>query len=427
MEKIFRKPIGISFVCFIFVVTIFAGIPYSVMAADTIKIGLTEPLSGPHEPAGRAYMAGVQFAVDEQNAKGGLFGKKIEIIAEDNELKADVGARKAKKLILEHKVNFLAQGAGSHIGLAVNRVANDEKILYINHGAGADILTGKEFTRYAFRVCFSAHAMATAHVIAMANKPYKRYYVLCPDYAFGRAFANDFMEQMKIRIPDAKIVGEDYPPLLTREYAPYITKAIAANAEVIVNSVLSTDLINLVRQARQTGFKPPHTFVGPGIVDTYVMHGLKDDGVGFYYATTNPLRLKTPENEEFIRRFHERHKNDKDFLTWWPTGWTGIAAVGWKMVFAAVEKAGSLDTEKIIETFEGFQWKSPFGLYTMRKCDHQVIQPWFGGVMEGGPNPYFNGSIRPEVNFPWEGRNVEMIPANEVVIPATPDYNPRCR
>jgi ABC-type branched-subunit amino acid transport system substrate-binding protein len=139
------------------------------------------------------------------------------------------------------------------------------------------------------------------------------------------------------------------------------------------------------------------------------------------------MRVKTPENEEMIRRFHEKHKNDKDFLTWWPFPDIGMAILGWKMTFAAIEKAGSLDPEKIIETFENnFQWKSPVGLYTMRKCDHQVILPMYGGMIEAGPNPYYNGSIRPDISFPWAGPNIAEFPAEKVTLPPTPEYNPRC-
>jgi hypothetical protein len=88
--------------------------------------------------------------------------------------------------------------------------------------------------------------------------------------------------------------------------------------------------------------------------------------------------------------------------------------------------AGSLDPEKVIQAFEGFQYKSAVGLWTMRKCDHQAILPMYGGVTVAGWNPFYNGSIRPDVKFPWEGPNIEMFSADKVALPATSDYNPRC-
>ena len=97
------------------------------------------------------------------------------------------------------------------------------------------------------------------------------------------------------------------------------------------------------------------------------------------------------------------------------------------MALAALEKAGSLEPEKVIPVFEGFQYESPVGLWTMRPCDHQAIMPMYGGATRGGENPYFNGSIRPDVKFPWLGPDLKKLPAEKVAIPATPDYNPRCK
>ena len=139
------------------------------------------------------------------------------------------------------------------------------------------------------------------------------------------------------------------------------------------------------------------------------------------------MRINTPENQEMIRKYHAKHKADKDFQTWWPTGLMGAGLIGWEMTFAAIEKAGSLDPEKIIAAFEGFQYKTPVGLWTMRKCDHQMMMPMYNVRIEAGPNPYFNGSINPDIKFPWAGPNYTMIPAEKVSIPATPSYNARCQ
>jgi hypothetical protein len=70
------------------------------------------------------------------------------------------------------------------------------------------------------------------------------------------------------------------------------------------------------------------------------------------------------------------------------------------MAFAAIAKAGSLDPEKIINNFEGFSHTTAVGVWTMRKCDHQVILPMFAGVVVPGRNPWFNGSINPKISFP---------------------------
>jgi hypothetical protein len=97
------------------------------------------------------------------------------------------------------------------------------------------------------------------------------------------------------------------------------------------------------------------------------------------------------------------------------------------MVFAAVEKAKSLDPEKFIPVFEGFTHKTPVGTWTMRACDHQVLLPMFAGVVTTEPNPWYDGKIDPNVNFPWLGSDIMTIDALKGAIPATPEYNPRCK
>jgi ABC-type branched-subunit amino acid transport system substrate-binding protein len=129
------------------------------------------------------------------------------------------------------------------------------------------------------------------------------------------------------------------------------------------------------------------------------------------------MLVDTPENKAWIAKYHKQHKFDKLWKKW-PQTDSGATILGWQMVFAAIEKAGTLDPEKIIEALEGFRYKTPVGWWFMRKCDHQVILPMFGMVTNAGPNPYFH--------FPWYGPDIVRFSGEETAIPATSDYNPRC-
>jgi ABC-type branched-subunit amino acid transport system substrate-binding protein len=306
-------------------------------------------------------------------------------------------------------------------------VATTYKTIFINYATRADVVQGKEFSRYAFRTCQTSHNLTSAVVQYMATQPYKKYYMLNMDYAYGRDVAKAFKEQLKAYIPEAQIVGEDFHPINNKDFAPYIAKVISSKADAIFTGNLGNDLILLVKQARALGLKVSFPFVITIGIDPYLGNELKDDVAGIYSAISCDMRVNKPEWQEIVKKYHEKHKNDKDFLTWWPFSLIGETIIGWKMTFAAIEKAGSLAPEKIIEAFEGFTYKSPVGMYTMRKCDHQVILPMFAGVTQGGSNPYFNGTIRQDVKFPWIGPNMVEFPGEKVVVPATADYNPRCK
>jgi branched-chain amino acid transport system substrate-binding protein len=418
MKRALKK---VTAVCLSFVVILISSvaIPGTGMAADTVKIGFINPLSGDQEATGRSFIAGTQFAVDEQNAKGGLLGKKIEVIFTDSEYKPDVALQRAKKLILEDKVNFLFGTQGSGIAIALNKVATNNKTLFIHHVAFADEITGKEFSRYAFRMNFPTYSMWQTMVQLMVSQPYKKYYVLQPDFAAGHSGDATLKKMVKDELPDVSFVGTDFSPIGTKDYGPYISKIAAAKPDALIVPLWGSDLIRMIKQGRAMGLKSLPIFALIAS-DPYIMKELGEDGTGLHVVNQYSLRIQTPENQDMIRRYHDKHKDDKDILTVWPYYYVTQAMFALQMTFAAIEKAGSLDTEKIIETFENdFSWKSPVGLWKMRKCDHQVMMPTFGMQMTGGKNPFYD--------FPWEGEKVLTFPTEKVTIPATKDYNERCQ
>jgi branched-chain amino acid transport system substrate-binding protein len=392
-------------------------VPRGAKAEDTVKIGQLDPFSGPVSFVGPEFYRPIKFVVDEQNAKGGLLGKKVEVISEDNEWKPETAVRKAKKLILEDKVKFFGSGTGSHIAMALSKVAKSYKTIGINYGFSQPV-PKKDFTRYYFRANVSPYHFASATAQLMAKKPYRKFYIICQDYAYGHAHAKNFEAQIKIHLPDAKIVGVDFHPVGTKDFGPYINKIINAKADCIYSSDFGIDALNLIKQARALGLKAPFPFISSVGSNPFIMYQLKDDGVGIHHAHSYLKDIKVPENQEMIAKWHEQYKEDKEYSFWWPTAFGGSIIYAWKMIFAAVEEAGSLDTEKIIDVLEGFWWKSPLGWYEMRKCDHQMIMPVFGAVVVAGWNPWWNGSIRPEIKFPWNGPNTMVrFPAMETAFP----------
>jgi len=397
------------------------------MAESKVKMGVLDCFSGPFSHSGPAITAGVKFAVDEQNAKGGLFGRQIEMVIVDHEMKADVALRKAKKLILEDHVDFLQVGTGSHVSIACSKLAEaNKKIMITTHGA-AHSITGSDFSRYFFRLGHNNYAYSVGMFYLLGKTPYKKFYLLNMDYKAGRDFADDFKKTIKNYISNAQVVGEDYPPLNNKDFAPYITKVIKAKADAIVTNSWGPDLTLMIKQARALGLKTPFPFVAVFAAEPHFGIELKDDLVGNWGVALYDMRIHTPENQRFVKAYHEQHKNDKDFNTWWPYGVIGQAYCGWKTALVGMEKAGSLDPEKMISTLEDFSYQTIVGKWKIRKCDHTALYPLFGFQVEGGWNPYYNGSIRPDVKFPWYGPNYVTIPADNVALPATADYNPRCK
>ena len=119
-------------------------------AQDTVTIVMLDPLSGPMKSIGDMSVWGVQFAVDEINAAGGLLGKKVKLMPEDSQLKPDVAARKATKAIMTDGAQFIFQLTSTAIAQALMDVAEKNKVIYVNFGAESDFLTGEKLQQIFF-------------------------------------------------------------------------------------------------------------------------------------------------------------------------------------------------------------------------------------------------------------------------------------
>ena len=160
--------------------------------------------------------------------------------------------------------------------IALTKVAEANKVIQINHTASADSIQGKEFSRYSFRVITNQYGIIAALAEVLATKPYQRYYILNQDYALGRDSAATFKALLKSRLPKATIVGEDYHPPATKDFAPYINKIIASKAEVIVTTDYGPDFMNLVKQSRELGLKDVRFVALYAGADPYALNALKD-------------------------------------------------------------------------------------------------------------------------------------------------------
>src|SRR5512133_2243229 len=128
--------------CFLTMVFMLAMPGFAAAADDTIKLGVTEPLSGTFKDIGERYLDGVEYAVKVINETGGLLGKKVEVVRIDSELKPDVATRKAQSLILKDGVKFFCGGTGSSVGAAMEQLAEKQNVIMFTYGMDADSMTG---------------------------------------------------------------------------------------------------------------------------------------------------------------------------------------------------------------------------------------------------------------------------------------------
>lgn len=382
-------------------------------AAEPIKMLSLDPQSGVMKDIGDRYQLGIKFAVEEINAAGGLLGRPIKMFYDDSQLKPDVATRKATHYILEEKVEFMMTGTGTHIAKAMGAVAEKHKVIMLSYGAAGDELTGKDFTPYFFRVALSTAQQSSGLAAYFAGTPYKKYYIICQDYAFGHDVANAFKKAMGKFKPDWQLVGEDYHPIGAKDFGPYISKAIASKAEVLITGNWGADLLNLIKQGAALGLK---TKIGTYyLCDPVSLPVLGGAAVGHVAVEIYMMTEDTPQNKAFIERWKKRKLAPEHPYPAWLIGKSYQAFM---FMAEAIKKAKSTKADDVIKAWEGMSYDALVGRMVMRTCDHQVITPISVAEVLPGQNPYYN--------FPFVGKPT-MIPAEKGAIPPAETGNPRCR
>ena len=373
-------------------------------AAEPIKIAIFDPRSGAFKPTGDTYAWALEFLVEEINESGGLLGRKVELIEEDSQLKPDVAVRKATKNIMDG-VKFIATGTGTHVALALQQVAAKEKVIFFSYGAEGDEVTGKFCNPYTFRVSPNTEVRSMAIANFLATKPFRKFYTMNMDYAFGHDAAKGFIRRVKQLVPNAQIVGEDYHPIANKDFGPYITKMITAKPEVIFTGNWGVDLVNLIKQSRDMGMKAPFMcyYLNDPLV---VMPVVKEAAIGSWFCEAYALSVRTPANKDLLQRWAAKKKFVE--LSKWPFGAMGKAYNGTKFLLEAIKKAGTLDIPTIIKTFEGMRWESVTGPMVMRAEDHQVMMSLPIAEMVKTTNEFYP--------FPYVGEPT-ILPLEKTTVP----------
>jgi ABC-type branched-subunit amino acid transport system substrate-binding protein len=358
-------------------------------SGDTIKVAIWDFVSGVNAFIGEAYFAVLGFVAQDINSQGGIMVdgkmKKIQIIMADTQGRPDPGKRAAEKAILQDKVVVFTGVAGSHVSKAGQAVAKEHKTIYLNLAAYSDELMDlPDWNEYVFRTCGTSSTTGKSLAIFYEKRPETKFYILAQDYIWGHSSAGAFKTALKEAKPKAQIVGEEYFPVFTKDFAPYLEKVRASGAEVVVQMAWGADNENLIKQSRQLGLKSPLNpeyyipMASPFLDDTRPLEVVGGPaGRGLVLCTDFQLDRRVPNVKRLCDIWNSRWKTWKapynTVLYQWPNGgwYRNMTAYYW--YFQVLQKAGSTDPQKVIaawegDTFDFFGWK-----HYMRPADHQVI------------------------------------------------------
>lgn len=365
---------------------------------EPIKIGAIYDFAGPCYMYSESGINGIRIAMDEINGKGGIFGRKLDMIVRDTEAKVDVGARETKDLILREKVNFLMGPCSSGVSLAMQVVHAEYKVMRVVGIANTEAMTVDKFTPYIFQVVPNTYMEATANTRYLMKKvpTAKKFCTIGPDYEFGRREEAAFAEEIKKLVPDAEILYQAWPKPGETDFTSFITAMMAKKPDAIHSSLFGGDLVAFTKQAAPYGFfKTPFM----ALYDLPVLVALGADapegtfgfGRGCFFMDPNPKMMEFVEKYRKVRGAY-------------PDSWSVMAYDTIYLIKAAIEKAKTAETEAVIKAMEGITLDSLRGKFTIRSLDHM------------GTVPCYQGTIAKEPAYPFKIWNdISRIPGEQVI------------
>lgn len=357
-------------------VLVLAGSAGNALAEEPIIIGLIDSYSGPQarpfaDPARYSW----NLVVEEFNAKGGLHGRKVKLLTCDDHYTPEGGVSCAEKLVQEG-ADFLAGSVMSDVARAVSQWARQHKKIFIAHVCATHLLTEDEGHRYCFHTQQNVAMIARSGARFAYYRKFKKWYILTEDNEFGHFISKFFFDELKKLIPDAVILKDTKFPRGTTDFSRLIEDVIATNPVALYVAVSPKGMVAFVRQAVKAGLFSKIQVIMPAMADPIFSHILKEDmPTHNAYGETAYLYYwpDTPDNREFVAKWNElaRKQGEPNRLP------PGLAAFGGycaaKFLTSAILKAGSTDTEKVIDALEGLTIQTPRGPVKMRACDHQMI------------------------------------------------------
>src|SRR5215204_2816595 len=338
----------------------------NAVAQGTIKIG--ELNSYKSQPAFlEPYRKGWELAIEEINAKGGVLGKKLEVVSRDDGANPGDAVRVADELVTREGVNVLTGTFLSHIGLAVTEFAGKRQVFFLAAEPLTDKITWQNGNRYTFRLRASTYMQVAMLVPAATAAKKKRWALVYPNFEYGQSSAENFKALMKKAQPDVEFVTEQAPPLGRVDAGAVLQAIDDAKPDGIFNVLFGADLTKFVREGNTRGVFKNRTVVSLLSGEPEYLDPLKDETPVGWIVTGYPWdAINTPEHKAFLDAYRKKW-ND------YPRLGSVVGYDTMKSLAAGIAKAGSTDTEKLIAAFRGLKVEGgPFGSFTYRASDHQA-------------------------------------------------------
>ena len=342
-----------------------------------VKIGMIDAKTGTYAAEGLNEIRGAKMAVDQINAKGGILGRPVHLLAEDDQTLPGPAVSKARMLLDKDNANFLMGSVSSAVSQSLSGVAQKRGVLFIDTGGHSDSVTGSNCAWTTFRTCSTTWELTAGNFGYVSKKFGKRWFFITPDYAFGHSLHGDYLTHLKKA--GGVQLGNALSPLGTTDFSSYLIRARAANPDVLMLLVEGNDLINCLKQLVQFGLDKKMAVAG-ALMEFEDEEALpKETLLGWWNYEWYWKQPNVPE----VAKFVEEYKKRPDSQGKVPTArvWFGFASA--HAIALAANQAKSLDTMKVVKSLEGLQLPPEIALQPgkvhYRPGDHQLMANEFPG------------------------------------------------
>ena len=366
--------------------------------AKPIKLVLLGVCSGPFSMAGEACLRGAQFWAEDVNRKGGLLGRKVEVVQRDTFGKPEETARYARDFAAGRDTVFIFAHGTSPEAFAVAAIAKEPQEGDFHGHRDHGVHGGPEGEKQVLlqadpQYPVRQHCLGQVCGEQIEGVGLTRWYTIAPDFAFGRGEIAIFLEYLKRFHPKAEIVGQAWPKPEEPDYTAHITVMTGAKPDAIFCGLFAGDCVGFVKQASMYGFLDGSKFFGKDLTEPQVIDPIKK-GLGKFpaglYAGIMATRafpdteLNRQLNDNYVKRF------GSPLLSWTNGTYTGSVLLG-----EAVKKAGSTETEAVVSALEDLSVKAPWGVgpngtVTLRGRDHTLINYAEGWARTTSEEPYMS-------------------------------------
>ena len=389
--------------------------PGSLWAQAPIKIGEINSYSGIGAPFTGPYKLGAEMAVEEINARGGVLGRKLEVIFRDDKGQPAEAVKQAQDLVESEKVALIAGTFLSNVGLAVSDWAKQNKVMFVAAEPLTEALTWSKGHDHVVRLRPNTYEQGRMLAEKAGKMKHVKWATIGPNYEYGKRAWETFRDRLKELKPDVQIVGEHWPTLGKIEPGPMVTAILNQNPDALYVSLFGSDWLAFVREAEKRGLFQKTFVVGILLGEPEYIDPLKLEAPEGMLVTGYPwYDISTPGHKEWVARYTK--KTDKTPVLGSLIGYITIVSIA-----DAIKKAGAHRDRQARRRLQEPQGRDADRAHHLPRLRRPVHHGRLGGHHEARPQArhrhHDQPRIRPRREGAAVGRRGQEAPLGQLVPP----------